>query len=368
MRHRLHRLAPRPSPEDEMVASQHQLLHSLERDCNVTRSLFLNTSHSWADTFLVQASQLTKRSLGRYRLDFDMNTAGIQELWFDLETDGPKLKTKAWVQQHWQPLRDCALRLVNMLCTHLPEDCVYVTASGTGLHIRAFVRGINSPDHRDALLYHLLDRASIENSKGDKRTGCDYPSTFSIRKKVRSIGAPNADKRYTGKADYTHYCTWTPTTTLRTLRGYPFCADTGKVQYPLRYRFVDLPGEWRLEALPRRVIQKAVKRNKPQPTEIVCSQKPTRPLSDFWVLVKKDGKLKDLFYGKVPIVGLKDQSRSGREQSIVCKLVWYGFTFEQVDEIMRESRIGKWLEGGEEYRVKTHLRARNTLFLSTEDA
>ena len=89
------REAPRPSPF-EMAAPQQRLLLRMEGDFEVTRPLFLNSSRSWADTFLVRAQQLTQRSIGRYRLDFDMNEAGVQELWFDLEASGPELKTREW--------------------------------------------------------------------------------------------------------------------------------------------------------------------------------------------------------------------------------------------------------------------------------
>jgi len=86
----------------------------------------------------------------------------------------------------------------------------------------------------------------------------------------------------------------------------------------------------------------------------ISSQKALRPLSDFFWLLKKDRKLANLFYGKKPIVGLKDQSRSGREQSLVCKLVWYGFTFEQVDAVLRKAKIGKWVGASHVYRDRTY--------------
>ncbi len=52
-----------------------------------------------------------------------------------------------------------------------------------------------------------------------------------------------------------------------------------------------------------------------------------------------------------------DQSRSGREQSFVSKLVYYGFTFEQIDSILRKARIGKWAKAPDAYRKRTHERA-----------
>lgn len=87
----------------------------------------------------------------------------------------------------------------------------------------------------------------------------------------------------------------------------------------------------------------------------MCSvSQPSRPLSDFWQLLKRDRKLADLFYGKKPIEGLRDQSRSGREMSLVCKLVFYGFTFDQVDCVLRKSKIGKWASMTDAYRERTY--------------
>ncbi len=40
-------------------------------------------------------------------------------------------------------------------------------------------------------------------------------------------------------------------------------------------------------------------------------------------MLRRDRKLADLFYGRKPIAGLRDQSRSGREMSLVCKLRWF---------------------------------------------
>ena len=77
MRHN-YSTASRPSNVHEMVVPQKQLLHNLEHTFKVERPLFLNSNRSWADTFLTRASQLTTRSIGRLRLDFDMNEAGIQ--------------------------------------------------------------------------------------------------------------------------------------------------------------------------------------------------------------------------------------------------------------------------------------------------
>ena len=52
--------------------------------------------------------------------------------------------------------------------------------------------------------------------------------------------------------------------------------------------------------------------------------------------------------------GLRDQSRSGCDQSLVSKLVYYGFTFEQVDAIMRKARIGKCIRAPHAYKAKTY--------------
>src|SRR3989344_8062370 len=269
--------APRPSLCDEMVASQRRLLHGLELDFRVTRPLFLDSPRSWADMFLVRAQQLTQRSIGRYRLDFDMNEAGVQELWFDLEASGPEPKTRGWVEQQWPALQVCIQRLLGLLCAHIPEEKVYLTASGTGLHVRAFVRGIRSEAHRKALLHHLISEAKLGNSKCGG-VGCDIPATMSFRRKVREVGACKEDKRLAGKADYTHYCTWIPSAELDALQGYPFCEHAEDVRYPSRYETVELPDAWREEVLP------PIPRTSGAAPAAQVASPPPRPLSDFRLL------------------------------------------------------------------------------------
>ena len=144
-----------------------------------------------------------------------------------------------------------------------------------------------------------------------------------------------------------------------------------EVRYPRRYLTVELPVEWQEDALPTPERPEVLQLGHSEGTgrERLCTQprivldahhhrgppsKVTRPLSDFWHLLKRDGKLEALFYGRTPIAGLRDQSRSGREQSLVCKLVWYGFTFEQVNTIMRKARIGKWPRAPHVYRKRTY--------------
>ena len=63
-----------------------------------------------------------------------------------------------------------------------------------------------------------------------------------------------------------------------------------------------------------------------------------------------DEKLKKLYENKITE---KYRSRSEAEQALVNKLVFYGFNREQISEIMKSCKIGKWQEKGDSYRELT---------------
>jgi len=69
---------------------------------------------------------------------------------------------------------------------------------------------------------------------------------------------------------------------------------------------------------------------------------------DFEAILKKDPKLKDLFEGKWEQYGFP--SRSEAEQSLLTKLVFYGFSEDAIRAIMNRAKIGKWREKGEAYK------------------
>lgn len=82
---------------------------------------------------------------------------------------------------------------------------------------------------------------------------------------------------------------------------------------------------------------------KPSPTTIRTKNK-----FEFTLLLKKDPKLKDLYFGEWQKFGYK--SRSEAEEALLIKLVQYGFTDNDLTEIMEKSQIGKWNEAGDSYR------------------
>lgn len=72
---------------------------------------------------------------------------------------------------------------------------------------------------------------------------------------------------------------------------------------------------------------------------------------DFAAILQKDEKLKDLFEGKWKKYTFA--SRSEAEQSLLTKLISYGFSEEAINAIMSQSRIGKWQEKSEAYHRKS---------------
>jgi hypothetical protein len=74
----------------------------------------------------------------------------------------------------------------------------------------------------------------------------------------------------------------------------------------------------------------------------------TKTKEDFDTLLHKDEKLKDLLEGKWEKRGFP--SRSEAEQSLLTKLVFYGFSEDAILEIMNQNKIGKWQEKSDAYR------------------
>lgn len=74
----------------------------------------------------------------------------------------------------------------------------------------------------------------------------------------------------------------------------------------------------------------------------------TKTMNDFTALLKKDQKFKDVFEGKWRKHGFP--TRSEAEQSILTKLVFYGFSGDTIHAIMSQSKIGKWQEKTGAYR------------------
>jgi hypothetical protein len=73
----------------------------------------------------------------------------------------------------------------------------------------------------------------------------------------------------------------------------------------------------------------------------------TKTRAEFDALLQKDAKLRDLFEGKWKEYSFA--SRSEGEQSLLTKLVSYGFTEDAIDGIMSQSKIGKWQEKTDAY-------------------
>jgi len=73
----------------------------------------------------------------------------------------------------------------------------------------------------------------------------------------------------------------------------------------------------------------------------------TKTKEDFDALLQKDDKLKDLYEGRWKEHGFP--SRSEAEQSLLTKLIFYGFSEGSIHAIMSQSKIGKWHEKTDAY-------------------
>lgn len=73
------------------------------------------------------------------------------------------------------------------------------------------------------------------------------------------------------------------------------------------------------------------------------------------LLKQKDSKLAALMDGDIGDY----PSRSEAEAALACKLVFYGFSDEQIDSLMKFSKIGKWQSEGKGYHTRTLAYARD---------
>ena len=87
--------------------------------------------------------------------------------------------------------------------------------------------------------------------------------------------------------------------------------------------------------------------NKIEPTKTEKQLGDKTP-DEFDAVLQKDEKVKDLFDGNWRKYGFA--SRSEAEQSLLTRLITYGFSGESISTIMSQSKIGKWQEKTDAYK------------------
>jgi len=235
---------------------QKALLMQMDSDFQITRPIHLNLLTGWYDrnkeqSNLVYADDLTvPHSQGRYRLNLTDNKLGIQEFFFDLEwpsitQEGIPIKvlTKEIVNQRFLPLKKSAKKLLFAIMRYIPKDYIYIKASGSGLHIQFFLKGLADMEEWHLITNYLIQKSKLPNVKNSKKLiyGIDRDAVVSSDRKISEYGSWNElKKNFKKEVDYLNYATYLAVDDFFHAKEYPFCSDLSQVKYPEKYRYYEL--------------------------------------------------------------------------------------------------------------------------------
>src|SRR3989338_881195 len=239
------------------MQTQINLLKAMEQDFKITRKIFLNLKTGWFDNSkgksnLVFAKELTLEQIqGRYRLNLNDNHEKVQEFFFDIEwspftDEGEKIVmiTKEIANKYFPRLKRAAKRLLFPILKYIPKDFIYIRASGTGLHIVFFIKGLKSMDEWALITRYLIHKSKLQNTKNaDKLVfGLDKDTILSSDRKIAEFGSWNKLKKdFKEEVDYLNYATYLTVDDFFKAKQYPFCPDFKLVNYPTQYRYLELP-------------------------------------------------------------------------------------------------------------------------------
>jgi len=99
-------------------------------------------------------------------------------------------------------------------------------------------------------------------------------------------------------------------------------------------------------------LLKAILENELTPKTTAQISNTTKPHPKLDTLLKMDLKLNDMFNGDFQ-KHTGDNDRSDAEMSIVCSLIGYGFSDQEIEEAMLSCHIGEWQEKNDSYHTRT---------------
>jgi len=241
------------------MQTQIELLQAMEQDFKISRKIFLNIKTGWYDrnkfnSNLVFAKDITIDQIqGRYRLNLDDNLLKVQEFFFDAEwssftKDGRKIKviTKDITDKYFSRLKRASKRLLFVLFKYIPKDFIYIRASGTGLHLVFFLKGLKNMDEWALITNYLIHKSSLPNTKNASSLvfGLDKDTILSSDRKIAEFGSWNKLKRdFKEEVDYLNYATYLSVDDFLKAEHYPFCSDFKSVRYPKKFQYFNLPTE-----------------------------------------------------------------------------------------------------------------------------
>ena len=244
---------------------QKSLLIRMENDFQIGRKIFLNLATGWYDrsrhgSNLVHAGEITAPHIqGRYRLNLADNKLRIQEFFFDLEwsnytEDGQEIKviTKQIVNAYFPRLKQAALKLLGIILQYIPKQSISIRASGSGLHIIFFLKGVKSAEEWHKITSYLIKKSSLPNTKNAKTLvfGLDKDTILSSDRKIAEFGSWNRLKKdFKKEADYLNFATYLSVDEFLKAESYPFCPDLKGVKYPAKYEYCTLPEKLRSDSM-----------------------------------------------------------------------------------------------------------------------
>ena len=272
------------------MSKQAELLKSMEKDFGITRQIFLNIKTGWYDNSkgksnLVFAKHLTQEQIqGRYRLNLNDSTLAIQEFFFDAEwssytEDGKEIKvvTKTITDQYFPKLKRATKRLIFPLMKYIPKRFIYIRASGTGLHLIFFLRGLQSMSEWELITRFFILKSKLKNTKhADKLVfGLDTETMLSSDRKIAEFGSWNKLKKdFKKEVNYLNYATYLSVDDFFKAKHYPFCSDFNLVKYPEKYEYYEITKRLMQDA--KRAIPDSIN-NSTLSTNNTVSTKPHNP-------------------------------------------------------------------------------------------
>ena len=124
------------------------------------------------------------------------------------------------------------------------KDYIYIRASGSGLHLTFFLKGLKSNYEWELITKYFIWKSKLPNTKNATELvyGIDKETVLSSDRKTSEFGSWNKLKMDLKKdVDYLNYATYLSVDDFLKAKEYPFCDDFEKVKYPERYRFIDVP-------------------------------------------------------------------------------------------------------------------------------
>jgi hypothetical protein len=141
-------------------------------------------------------------------------------------------------------LKYAAEKLLSIVLKYIPKEKIYIRASGSGLHVIFFLKGLRMMEEWQMITNYLIAKSKLPNTKNaDKLVfGLDKDTILSTDRKIGEFGSWNKLKKdLKGEVDYLNYATYLSVDDLFKANHYPFRPYSFQVKYPNRLKYFDMP-------------------------------------------------------------------------------------------------------------------------------